>query len=104
MNAHYNSSKPSELQAYAYTQGTEIYIGPSQEKHLPHEAWHVVQQKEGRVEPTLQLKGTMLNDNSTLEQEAELMGMKALQQKKEKPKMYDKSSNPTAVSFRLNEQ
>jgi hypothetical protein len=25
---------------------------PGQEQHLPHEAWHVVQQKQGRVKPT----------------------------------------------------
>lgn len=35
-----------------YSQGTDIHIGPGQEKHLPHEAWHVVQQKQGRVKPT----------------------------------------------------
>lgn len=26
-----------------------IYIAPGQEKYLPHEAWHVVQQKQERV-------------------------------------------------------
>ena len=32
---YYNSVKPARFQASAYTQGTEIHIGPGQEKHLP---------------------------------------------------------------------
>ena len=54
VKVHYNSDKPTQLQAHAYTQGTDIYLAPGQEKHLPHEALHVVQQKQGRVKP---LKG-----------------------------------------------
>jgi hypothetical protein len=53
---HYNSSKLEQLQALAYTQGTEIHVAPGQGRHVPHEAWHVVQQKQGRVRPTMQLK------------------------------------------------
>jgi len=49
---HYNSDKPAQLQAHAYAQGTDIHLASGQEKHLPHEAWHVVQQKQGRVKPT----------------------------------------------------
>ena len=56
VKVHYNSAKPAQLQAYAYAQGNDIHIGPGQEKHLPHEAWHVVQQKQGKVHPTLQMK------------------------------------------------
>ena len=54
VKVHYNSEKPAQLQAHAYAQGTDIHIGPGQEKHLPHEAWHVVQQKEGRVKSNKQ--------------------------------------------------
>ncbi|WP_203234991.1 eCIS core domain-containing protein [Mucilaginibacter terrigena] len=79
VKVHYNSSKPAQLKALAYAQGTDIHIGPGQEKHLPHEAWHVVQQKQGRVKPTTQLKGKVdINDNTGLEKEADLMGGKAL--------------------------
>jgi hypothetical protein len=78
VKVHYNSAKPSQLQAYAYTQGTDIHVAPGQEKHLPHEAWHVVQQKQGRVRPTRQLKGIHINDNAGLEKEADVMGSKAL--------------------------
>ena len=79
VKVHRNSDKPAQLQAHAYAQGTDIHLGAGQEKHLPHEAWHVVQQKQGRVKPTMQLKGKVnVNDNSGLEREADVMGAKAL--------------------------
>lgn len=77
VQVHYNSSKPSEVQALAYTQGTDIHLGPGQEQHLPHEAWHVVQQKQGRVQPTLQAKGVAINDDVGLEREADIMSATA---------------------------
>lgn len=80
VNVHYNSNKPAQLQALAYAQGTDIHIAPGQEQHLPHEAWHVVQQKQGRVQPTMQMKqGVAVNDDDGLEKEADMMGEKALQ-------------------------
>ncbi|TCD01781.1 eCIS core domain-containing protein [Pedobacter psychroterrae] len=78
VNVHYNSSKPASLNAHAYAQATDIHLGPGQEQHLPHEAWHVVQQKQGRVQPTMQLKGEAINDSSDLEREADAMGAKAI--------------------------
>lgn len=81
VRVHYHSSKPAQLQALAYTQGTEIHVGSGQERHLPHEAWHVVQQKQGRVRPTLQAKGVAINDDHGLEREADVMGVKAIQMK-----------------------
>ncbi len=78
VKVHYNSNKPAQLQAHAYAQGTNIHLAPGQEKHLPHEAWHVVQQKQGRVKPTIQLKGkTNINDDVGLEKEADAMGRRA---------------------------
>lgn len=79
VKVHYNSSKPAELQAHAYAQGSDIHVAPGQEQHLPHEAWHVVQQKQGRVQPTMQAKGVPVNDDVGLESEADTMGAKALQ-------------------------
>ncbi len=76
VRVHYNSSKPAEVGALAYTQGTNIHVSPGQERHLPHEAWHVVQQKQGRVRPTMQLKGLAVNDDVGLEKEADIMGAK----------------------------
>jgi hypothetical protein len=75
VKVHYNSNKPAQLNAHAYAQGTHIHLASGQEKHLPHEAWHVVQQKQGRVKPTIQLKGKAnVNDDKTLENEADVMG------------------------------
>lgn len=79
VKVHYNSDKPAQLNAHAYAQGSDIHLGAGQEKHLPHEAWHVVQQKQGRVQPTMQLKGTQINDNAGLEKEADVMGGRALE-------------------------
>jgi hypothetical protein len=70
VKVHFNSSQPAQLNAHAYAQGTDIHIAPGQEKHLPHEAWHVVQQKQGRVRPTMQLKNKVnINDDKGLEKE-----------------------------------
>lgn len=78
VKVHYNSNQPAQLNAHAYAQGTDIHLGPGQEKHLPHEAWHVVQQKQGRVQPTKQLKSKVqINDDKDLEKEADVMGAKA---------------------------
>jgi hypothetical protein len=80
VKVHYNSDKPSQLQAHAYAQGTDIHVASGQEQHLPHEAWHVVQQKQGRVEATMQMKmGVPVNDDPGLEAEADSMGAKALE-------------------------
>jgi len=75
---HYNSNKPAQLQAHAYAEGSGIQVGPGQEKHLPHEAWHLVQQAQGRVKSTLRMKGNMVNDDASLEREADVMGNRAL--------------------------
>jgi hypothetical protein len=82
VKVHYNSSQPAQLNALAYAQGSDIHIGPGQEKHLPHEAWHVVQQAQGRVQATKQMKAAVpVNDDPGLEQEADVMGVKAMQMK-----------------------
>jgi len=77
VKVHYNSPKPAQLNALAYAQGTDIHVASGQEKHLPHEAWHVVQQHQGRVQPTTQVKGIGVNDDTGLEHEADVMGAKA---------------------------
>ena len=78
VRVHRNSAEPAKLGALAYTKGSDIHLGAGQERHLPHEAWHVVQQKQGRVKPTLQMKeGTPVNDDAGLERDADLMGDRA---------------------------
>ena len=80
VRVHYNSSQPAQLNALAYAQGSDIHLAPGQERHLPHEAWHVVQQAQGRVRPTLQMKDVVpVNDDVGLEREADVMGSKALE-------------------------
>ncbi len=77
VRVHTNSSQPAQLDALAYTQGSDIHVAPGQERHLPHEAWHVVQQKQGRVQPTTQIGGAAVNDDPALEHEASDMGRQA---------------------------
>lgn len=101
VKVHYNSAKPSQLQAHAYAQGTDIHLAPGQEKHLPHEAWHVVQQMQGRVKPTMQIEGKVnVNDDAGLEKEADMMGAKAskhlaVESKTIVQKSQNRTNNPT---------
>lgn len=81
VKVHRNSPKPATLQAHAFTQGNEIYLSSGQEKHLPHELGHVVQQAQGIVKPTTSVNGMAVNDNEGLEKQADVMGSKALQMK-----------------------
>ncbi|MEL6556573.1 MAG: DUF4157 domain-containing protein [Bacteroidota bacterium] len=93
VNVHYNSARPAQFNALAYAQGTNIHLGPGQEQHLPHEAWHVVQQKQGRVRPTFQFKrGVKINDDAGLEKEADVMGDKAMRLKTDNPAQLKESN------------
>lgn len=106
VKVHYNSAKPVELGAFAYTQGSDIYIGPGQEKHLSHEAWHVVQQQQGRVKSTMQMKGGVdINDDAGLEKEADVMGAKLRTEsiQKKSPVATKKESKNAVKQFQLNE-
>lgn len=98
VKVNFNSTKPAQLKAHAYAQGSNIEIGPGQEKHLPHEAWHVVQQKQGRVQPTMQMKGQVnVNDDKGLEKEADVMGEKAVQMKTDTPPDLSKSLTSSSI-------
>ena len=83
VRVHRNSGRPAQLQTLAYAQGSDIHLAPGQERHLAHEAWHVVQQKQGRVKATAQMKGAALNNEAGLEREAEFMGARAVQARPE---------------------
>ncbi|MEJ6505436.1 MAG: DUF4157 domain-containing protein [Crocinitomicaceae bacterium] len=79
VKVHRNSEEPAQMNAHAFAQGSNIHLAKGQEKHLPHELAHVVQQKKGHVKATTQLKGKVdINDNPTLEREADEMGKNAL--------------------------
>ncbi|HMG23203.1 MAG TPA: DUF4157 domain-containing protein [Kofleriaceae bacterium] len=81
----HEGSAAAAMGALAYTQGTDIHFAPGQyqpdspggQELLGHELAHVVQQAQGRVQPTAQAKGVGLNDDSALEREADAMGAKA---------------------------
>ena len=76
---HRHSDLPAQLNAHAFAQGHDIHLAPGQEQHLPHEAWHLVQQAQGRVAPTgLSDDGRALNTAPALEREATEMGRRAL--------------------------
>jgi hypothetical protein len=77
VRVHRDSPEPAQVQALATARGTDIHLAPGQEQHLPHEAWHVVQQKQGRVAPTLAVNGVAVNDDPALEREADAMGAAA---------------------------
>ncbi len=85
VRVHPDSAKAPEVGALAYTQGTDIHFAPGQFKPdtsvgqqlLGHELTHVVQQAEGRVQPTTEIGGMPVNDNEGLEHEADVLGTKA---------------------------
>ena len=97
VNVHTNSLQAKDIGALAYTQGNDMHFAPGQfnpetqsgQELIGHELTHVVQQREGRVEPTTEVNGMPVNDNHGLESEADNLGAKAAagevvnQQKKE---------------------
>lgn len=75
VRVHYNSALPARLDAWAYTKGNEVEIGPGQERHLPHELGHVVQQKLGAVRANaMHSSGVALNTDPGLEHQADEIG------------------------------
>lgn len=83
---HPDSSKAPEVGALAYTQGSDIHFAPGQFKPdtsagqqlLGHELTHVIQQSEGRVQPTTEIAGMPVNNNENLEHEADVLGSRAV--------------------------
>lgn len=86
VRVHPDSPKAPEMGALAYTQGTDIHFAPGQFKPdtsggqqlLGHELAHVVQQAEGRVQPTTEIGGMAVNDDAALEREADVRGAEAV--------------------------
>lgn len=64
VRVHRHSPRPGNVGALAYTHGADIHLAPGQEQHLAHEAWHAVQQKQGRAS---------VDDDPALEREADEM-------------------------------
>ncbi len=85
VRVHADSGKAAQVGALAYTQGSDIHFAPGQfspdsgagRQLLGHELAHVVQQRQGRVQATTEVNGMPVNDNASLEQEADILGRKA---------------------------
>ena len=78
VRVHHNALQPEQLQAHAFAQGSDIHLATTQDGHASHEAWHVVQQAQGRVKRTLQTGGgAVVNDDKSLEREADALGTEA---------------------------
>jgi hypothetical protein len=79
------SARASELNAAAFTQGSEIHVAPGHwaphtskgRELLGHELGHVLQQRAGRVRTTATLASAPLNDDPGLEREADAIGARA---------------------------
>ena len=73
VRVHTNALTPAMVDAAAFTLGSNIHLAPGEDRHLAHEAWHVVQQKQNRVRPTLSVRSAPVNDDHALEHEADAM-------------------------------
>ena len=104
VRVHYNSDRPARIGALAYTQGTQVHIGPGQERHLRHELGHVVQQKQGIVRPDTQhFSGLDMNTDARLEYEADLIGHSDMHFGKESNSTHSSNSVIQAAGYLTNE-
>jgi hypothetical protein len=103
---HTNSSKASDIGAQAFTQGNNVHFAQAKfnpssqsgQELIGHELSHVVQQREGRVKPTTQMKGVAINNDSSLEREADVQGTKAARGEAVQRKTNNIQSSPTHIA------
>lgn len=77
--------RPAQFGAQAFTRGSNIHFaagrydphGMTGQVLIGHELAHVVQQSQGRVLPTRQRSGLAINDDPTLEREADVSAERA---------------------------
>jgi hypothetical protein len=73
VRVHRNAPAPDGLPASAFGDGADIHL--PQDQHSAHEAWHAVEQKQGRVKPTARNRGAAaVDDGAALEKEADRLG------------------------------
>lgn len=82
---HPDSARAAAIGARAYTEGNSVHMAPGQydpesragRELIGHELAHVIQQRQGRVAATSQVRGIAINDAPGLEQEADTLGQRA---------------------------
>ncbi|MBT9314489.1 hypothetical protein [Leptothoe spongobia] len=80
VRVEYNSSVPGKYSALGYAKGRTIHLAKGAENYLPHEAWHMVQQKQGRRPNTTETEGGQtVSTDSRMESEATEKGRKSMQ-------------------------
>lgn len=81
----HEGSHATAIGADAYTQGTDVHFAPGRyqpssqqgQALLGHELAHVVQQRQGRVAATTRVGSVAVNDDASLEREADELGARA---------------------------
>lgn len=71
LRVYRNSPLPATMGALAISEGSNIHLGPGNDGCLNHELGHWVQKKMGRVRATKTENGIPINDDSSLEREAD---------------------------------
>lgn len=71
LRVYRNSPLPARLGALAISEGSDIHLGPGNDRFLNHELGHWVQKKMGRVNVTKMENGVPVNDDPALEREAD---------------------------------
>ncbi len=109
---HTNSQKAVQMNARAYTQGENVHFAPGEfnpnsskgQNLIGHEFTHVAQQRAGVVKPTKVLqKGVSINDNQSLEREADTMGSKAAKGETVSKYRGAKASSITTMQGKVND-
>lgn len=75
VRVHNNSPRPTQMQAQAYTQGSNIHLARGNAT-AAHEVGHVVQQNQGRVAATTN-QAAPLNAARNNERQADQVGTRA---------------------------
>lgn len=83
-----SDSRLKSVGARSMAVGGEALIGDKQDRG--HEIWHLAQQEMGMVKPTTSVNNQPVNDDPSLEKDADVMGAKIMQGKW-KPEMQMKS-------------
>lgn len=79
VKVHYNADRPKKIKAETCT---PIHLQEEVKEIHPKEKWHLIQQKQGRVQPIGgKDQKPMINEEENLEKEADTLGAKAFRKK-----------------------